>query len=198
MFKARYPKIRIRLLVGDTRNISENLLQGRIELGFVGAQIEHRQISSDLLTTDEMICVVPPDFPGETNKKLGPEELVRLPFILREKGSGTRLAVDQALKKIGLEFRDLQVVAEMGSNEAVRQAVKSGLGASIISRRAVLEDLEQYRLLDVKIKKLPLTRNFYLISLKQRTLSPLAEEFKAFVMKEAGEGGAGIGVRGKR
>jgi DNA-binding transcriptional LysR family regulator len=185
-FKTRYPRIRIRLMVGDTRNISDNLLQGGIELGFVGAQIEHRQINSEFLTTDEMICVLPPNYPGETKKKLGPKELIRLPFILREKGSGTRLAVDQALKKIGLDFKDLQVAAEMGSNEAVRQAVKSGLGASIISRRAVLEDLEQNRLQELKIKKLPLTRNFYLISLKQRTLSPLAEEFKEFVMKEMG------------
>jgi DNA-binding transcriptional LysR family regulator len=185
-FKALYPRIRLRLLVGDTRNISDNLLQGVIELGCVGAQIDHRQINTEFLTTDEMICVISADHFGETKKKLGPEELVRLPFILREKGSGTRLAVEQALKKIGLELKDLQVVAEIGSNEAVRQGVKSGLGASIISRRAVVEDLEQKRMQELKIKKLPLNRNFYLISLKQRILSPLAEEFKAFVLKEAG------------
>jgi len=92
--------------------------------------------------------------------------------------------LELALKKIHLDLKELQVAAEMGSNEAVRQAVKAGLGVSIISRRAVLEDLEQDRLQEIKVRKLPLSRNFYLITLKQRTLSPLAQEFKDFIIKE--------------
>ncbi len=74
----------------------------------------------------------------------------------------------------------------MGSNEAIRQAVKAGLGISVISRRAVWEDLEQGRLQEIKIRNFPLLRNFYLITLKQRTLSPLAQEFKEFILKGKG------------
>jgi DNA-binding transcriptional LysR family regulator len=183
-FKERFPRIRIRLFIGDTQNITERLLQGSIELGLVGAQAEHRQITSDFFTTDQMICVVPPGHALEPRKSIDPEEIMKLPFILREKGSGTRTAMEQAFKKIDLDLKDLQVVAEMGSNEAIRQAVKAGLGISIISRRAVLEDLEQGRLREAKIKKLPLIRNFYLITQTHRTLSPLAQEFKEFILKE--------------
>ncbi len=183
-FKENFPRIRIRLFIGDTQNITERLLQGSIELGLIGAQTEHRQIRSDFFTTDQMICVIPPAHDLDNRKNIDPKEILKFPFILREKGSGTRTAMEQALKKIQLDLKDLQVVAEMGSNEAVRQAVKAGLGISIISRRAVLEDLEQGRLREVKIKKLSLIRNFYLITLSHRTLSPLAQEFKEFILQE--------------
>ena len=157
-------------------------LDGTIESGLVGALSEHRRISCQPWATDELICISLPGPPGEKQKVPGPDKLLSLPFILREKGSGTRKSFEQALKKIHLDPRDLQVVAEMGSNEAIRQAVKAGLGISVISRRAVLEDLEQGRLQEIKIRKFPLLRNFYLITLKQRTLSPLAQEFKEFML----------------
>jgi DNA-binding transcriptional LysR family regulator len=170
------------LWIGDTQHIQEKVLDGTIELGLIGALSEHRRISCQPLTTDELICISLPGPPGEKQKALDPDKLLSLPFILREKGSGTRMSFERALKKIHLDPKDLQVVAEMGSNEAIRQAVKAGLGISVISRRAVLEDLEQGRLREIKIRKFPLLRNFYLITLKQRTLSPLAQEFKEFML----------------
>jgi DNA-binding transcriptional LysR family regulator len=180
-FKKSFPGIRIRLWIGDTRHIQEKVLDGTIELGLVGALVEHRRISCQPLTTDELVCISLPGKTGEKQRALDPSKLLSFPFILREKGSGTRKSFEQALKKIHLEPKDLQVVAEMGSNEAVRQAVKAGLGISVISRLAVQEDLEQGQLQEIKIRKFPLLRNFYLITLKQRTLSPLAQEFKEFI-----------------
>jgi DNA-binding transcriptional LysR family regulator len=193
-FKERFPKIRLKLLIGDTQNIQDRLLEGSIELGLVGAKLDHRQITCQLLTSDEMVCILPPGLSKNEPGCITAKALVALPFILREKGSGTRKALEQAFKKINLDVKDLQVVAEMGSNEAIRQAVKAGVGISVISRRAVLEDLEQGSLQELKIKKLPLIRNFYLITLKQRTLSPLAKEFKEFVLKEVDQKQA-IGTR---
>jgi DNA-binding transcriptional LysR family regulator len=184
VFKKSFPGIRIRLWIGDTQRIQEKVLDGTIELGLVGALIEHRRISSQPLTTDELVCISLPGRAGEKQRAVDPDKLLSLPFIIREKGSGTRRSLEQALKKIHLDPKDLQVVAEMGSNEAIRQAVKAGLGVSVISRRAVLEDLDQGRLQEIKIRKFPLLRNFYLISLNQRTLSPLAQEFKEFILKK--------------
>ena len=123
-------------------------------------------------------------------KTLLPEDIPKLPFILREKGSGTRTAIEEALKKIKFDPKHINMVAEMGSNEAIRQAVKAGVGISIVSRRAVEEDLELGRVQEVKIKKLPLNRDFFIISLKQRTLSPLALEFKDFILTVEQEKGS--------
>ena len=183
-FKKSFPGIQIRLWIGDTQNIQEKVLDGTIELGLVGALIEHRRISSQPLTTDELVCIALPGQSRERPKAINPDKLLSLPFILREKGSGTRKSLEQAFKKVHLDLKDLQVVAEMGSNEAIRQAVKAGLGISVISRRAVWEDLEQGRLQEIKVRNFPLLRNFYLITLKQRTLSPLAQEFKEFILKK--------------
>jgi len=182
-FKAQFPRIRIRLRIGDTRLIRDSLLEGAIELGLVGAPVEHRQVLCDFWTTDQMICVAPPGDRYKTTKAVSPEEILKFPFIFREKGSGTGTAIEQALKKINLDVKNLRIVAEMGSNEAIRQAVKSGVGISIISKRAAKEDLEHGLLQEIRIKKLPLLRDFFLITLKQRTLSPLALEFKEFILK---------------
>jgi DNA-binding transcriptional LysR family regulator len=87
---------------------------------------------------------------------------------------------------------ELSAVAELGSSEAVRQAVKAGLGVSILSRRSVAEDLAAGLVKEIKIKKFPLLRNFFLIHQKQRTLSPLAEEFKEFLLIEFTSNGGGV------
>ncbi len=187
-FKQKYPQVRVQVLIDDTRNIVEKLLAGAIEIGVVGARVEHRLISCQFLTKDELVCIQPADFPS-VRKALDPRELLSLPFILREPGSGTRRSIEKALTKINLNPDELSVVAELGSSEAVRQAVKAGLGVSILSRRSVAEDLAAGLVKEIKIKKFPLWRNFFLIHQNQRTLSPLAEEFKDFLLSEANKDG---------
>ena len=183
-FKKTYPEIQVKLWVDDTRNISEKLQAGVIELGVVGAPVELPAVACQFLARDEMVCIQPPELSWAGRKVVDPEDLRSAPFILREAGSGTRRAVEEALEKIGFKPQELKVVAEMGSNEAIRQAVRSGVGISIISRRAVAEDLASGSLKEVRIRKFPLVRNFYLIALKQRTLSPLAREFQDFLIRE--------------
>jgi DNA-binding transcriptional LysR family regulator len=181
-FKQLFPRINLRLLVGDSKNIKEYLLEGSIEIGVVGVKVEHRQITCRHLIRDDLICISPQGaLPG--NKIIDPKEITRLPFILREKGSGTRTAIEEAIRKIHLDLSDLQVVAEMGSNEAIRQAVKAGVGATIISRLAVQEDLELGRFKEIRINRLPMVRNFFIITHKQRSLSPLSLDFKEFLLK---------------
>ena len=189
-FKQRYSQVRVQVLIDDTRNIVEKVLAGAIEIGVVGAPVAHRLISCQLLTKDELVCVQPADFPPPGKKALDPRELLKLPFILREPGSGTRRSIEKALAKMNLNPDELSAVAELGSSEAVRQAVKAGLGVSILSRRSVAEDLAAGRVIEVKIKHFPLFRNFFLVHLKQRTLSPLAEEFKEFLVREGNNGGS--------
>ena len=142
--------------------------------------MRHRLISCQFLTKDELVCIQPADFPSAGKKPLDPGEILKLPFILREQGSGTRRSIEKALTKINLNPDELSAVAELGSSEAVRQAVKAGLGVSILSRRSVAEDLAAGLVTEIKIKKFPLFRNFFLIHQKQRTLSPLAKELGDF------------------
>jgi len=106
-----------------------------------------------------------------------------MPFIIRELGSGTRRIMEHALKKAGLRrLEDLNIVAEMGSSEAVKQAVREGAGCSIISRRAVEEELRNGSLASPQLLGVELRRNFYLIWHEKRPLSPLAKAFKEFIL----------------
>ena len=106
-FKQKYPQVRVQVLIDDTRNIVEKVLAGAIEIGVVGARVEHRLISCQLLTKDEMVCIQPADFPSGGKKPLDPRELLKLPFILREPGSGTRRSIEKALTKINLNPDEL-------------------------------------------------------------------------------------------
>jgi DNA-binding transcriptional LysR family regulator len=103
-------------------------------------------------------------------------------MILREVGSGSRKVFEDALHAARLDSSALTVVAEMGSTEAVRQAVKSGAGVSVISLRAIQDDLDRGSIRTVPLKGINLTRDFYLVYHKNRSRSPLCEAFTNFLL----------------
>jgi DNA-binding transcriptional LysR family regulator len=107
--------------------------------------------------------------------------LLREPFIAREPGSGTRAALEEALARAGGSLADLRVVSEIGGTHAVIQAVRSGLGVSILSRLAVAEEVAAGRLACLRVENLELRRCCYLTRLRRRTLSPLGMRFMDFL-----------------
>ena len=135
---------------------------------------------------DELILVASPTvattFKIPSRLNLG--DLKKLPFIIREKGSGTRRSLEVALYKIGLNrLSELNLMAEMGSAEAIRQALKNNLGVAIVSNLSVAEDLKSGKLKKLQLPGAPICRSFYLISNRDRTLSPLATALSEFILK---------------
>ena len=106
------------------------------------------------------------------------------PFIVRERGSGTLKSIKLSLKEKGYASENLNIVAEMGSTEAVIQGIKSNVGVSILSTIAVAEELKAGTLKALTIKELNLKRSFYLITHKQRSASPICKAFISFLEKE--------------
>jgi len=106
------------------------------------------------------------------------------PFIIRENGSGTLKSIQMNLNKIGYRIEDFNIVAVMGSTQAVIQGIKSKVGVSILSKVAILEDLQTGRLKELSIEGLELKRSFFLTRHRQRSLSPLAQTFINFLKKE--------------
>jgi DNA-binding transcriptional LysR family regulator len=93
-------------------------------------------------------------------------------------------SIEQQLQKKGYVFADFNIVAEMGSTEAVRQAIKNNVGLSILSAIAVADDIQTGQLTAISIEGLNLKRNFYLTTHKQRALSPLCATFIDFLKHE--------------
>jgi len=84
---------------------------------------------------------------------IGIQELCDEPFIMREAGSGTRISMEKRLEEIGITSNDLKIIAEVGSTTAVKQAIKAHLGISLISKRAVEEEIRLQQFRKVPIKK---------------------------------------------
>jgi len=184
-FKEKYPDVAISLLIGDTQRVLDWVLEGRVEAGVVGAQIAHRVLEYRELMPDELVVVVPAGHPWRGKKTASLEEVRQEPLIVRERGSGSRHALERALAEVGLDLGAFRVVGEMGSTQAIKQGVKAGVGISLISKRAVAEECEHGILSCVKVKDLRFRRAFYLVLNTTRTRSPLAEAFVAFLLAES-------------
>jgi len=183
-FKTRYPEVVISLVIGDTEKIINATLSGELELGIVGAGTEDKKISQEPLIDDEMCLIIPAGHKWSRKKEIGLDQLLKEPFILRECGSGTLKSIQQNLSRRDIDMEDFNVVAEMGSTEAVCQAIKSGVGVSIVSKIAVSEELRAGTLRALPIAGFKLKRNFYLTRHKYRSLSPLGDAFCDHIRKE--------------
>ncbi len=181
-FREKYPKVAIALHIGDSRDIAEAVLEGRVELGVVGARPEHRALQAVELMPDELVVVVPPGHAWSGRRTVTVAELSGEPLIVREPGSGSRQALEAALHAAGLGLDRLQVVAEMGSTSAIKQAVKAGVGVSIMSRRAVEEECGHRLLWCARIADLQTVRHFYLVTHGGRSRSPLCQAFLDFLL----------------
>jgi len=177
-FQKEHPEISIFLKVGDTAQIINDLLNGKIEIGMVGAKDGPSNIAFKPIFPDEIILVGLPQ--NEPSSPLTLKELLDLPLIGREPGSGTWATVLKALKKHRISPEKLNIVVQMGSTEAVKQAIKAGLGYSFLSKRAVESELTKGELAEIPVEKLAIKRNFYLIHHKERELSPASRAFLAF------------------
>jgi DNA-binding transcriptional LysR family regulator len=184
LFSKHYPEVRVALKVGDTSEILNNVLSGHIEAGVVGARSHDKLLQQIAVMTDDMCLVVPCDHPWSRLRRIKITELLGAPFIIREAGSGTLRSLEQQLQKRGFTVADLNIVAEMGSTEAVRQGIKNGVGLSILSAVAVVDDIQSGLLKAIQVEGINLKRSFYLTTHKQRTLSPLCSVFIDFLKEE--------------
>ena len=182
-FRKEYPEIKITLVLGDTEKISKEVLEGHIEFGIVGARSRERTISHVRFIEDILVLVLPAAHKWAKRSSIAVAELAKEPFIIRERGSGTRKSIEDVLKRGGYSLGIFNIVAEMGSTESVCQGIKAGVGISILSKRAVSEDIANGTLQGIVIEGLSLKRNFYLITHKGRTRSPLCEAFIQFIKK---------------
>ncbi len=183
-FRQQYMEAYLSLILDDTKGIIDRVLRGEIEIGVVGAKLPDENLEYKLLVKDELVLIVPPEHPWAVAGVISDvRELTEADFIMREQGSGTRTTMLQALKRHRITVEDLNVIAEMGSTEAVRQAVKAGLGVSILSRIAVDDEISSNLIKTVEVPGLNFKRQFYIVIHKKRTQSPLCRVFLEYMGK---------------
>jgi len=183
-FKKEHPSLSVQLIIDDTAKVTQAVKDGDLCIGVVGARVPDRHLESHAFLTDELVVAVPAGHHWAHKKVVPVEALKTEPFIQREEGSGTRRIMEEHLENAGFSLGDLNTVAVVGSSDAVRQAVKAGLGVSILSIRALREDIHAGRISAVRLRGLKLERSFSIILLKGKSLSPLCQVFLDFLMKE--------------
>jgi DNA-binding transcriptional LysR family regulator len=186
--KAKYPDIAISLRIGSSREVNEWVEDGHVEVGVVGAAPASRALERKELMADELVVVVPAEHPWAGRPDVTLADVRTEPLIVRERGSGTREAFERALAEIGLDLSRFHMAGEMGSTQAVKQAVRAGVGIALISKRAVEDECRARLLSCLKVRDFEVSRVFYLVTHRDRSRSPLAQAFLAFVESESPEG----------
>ena len=179
-FRAAHPGVALRLGVGNTAQVAAAVHEGAAELGFVEGHVHDPLLASAVVARDQLVVVVGPEHPWAGAPPPGPEALLAAEWVLREPGSGTRSAFEQALAGLGVPPGGLRVALELPSNEAVRAAVEAGLGATAMSASVAAPSLEAGLLHQVAVA-LP-AREFRVLRNAQRHTSRAAAALLAQVV----------------
>jgi DNA-binding transcriptional LysR family regulator len=180
-FREKFPEVSTTLVIGDSQAVVDWVVEGRVEVGVVGARLPRRGLEFRELMPDEEVVVVPAGHPWQGRAEISLDELAGAPLLIRERGSGTRAALEKALERAGIDLGALRIVGEIGSSQAIKQAVKAGMGITIISRLAVEEDCRQGLIAFLRVRDLAVTRAFHLLTHEERSRSPVAEAFRLFL-----------------
>lgn len=156
--------IRLHVKMQDSDEVLQMVLNSEAEIGFMGKESSNKKIASERLVKDKLALVVPARHPLAAQAAVTMEALSHQPFIVREHGSGTRAIMEYFLQRnCGGQLSQFNIVCELGSTEAVKEAILTGLGVSILSVLAVRRELEQGLLRTVEIVDCVMERYFYLI-----------------------------------
>lgn len=191
-FHQEYPQVTFSVLLRDTKQVLQSVKEYTYDLGFTGEPGIKEGLGQVRLVEDELVLIASPEIKIPNVKKIAVTEselpsielsdCLHMPFILREPGSATRKVFEKALRKRFGNNIALNVIGYFESQEAIKEAVKAGLGITVISKKAVEEELAAGLLAGYRLEDLPLKRNFYLVFRKKRILPPLSQAFLQFTL----------------
>ncbi|MBA4348863.1 MAG: LysR family transcriptional regulator [Thermodesulfovibrio sp.] len=183
LFQKKHPAISYQIIISDSKGIVDKVLNHELLLGIVGAKLSNSQINYSPLIEDELIVISHPAFMEKGSVKLN--ELVKMPMLLREEGSGTRKVVEKILEGKGVNLDTLNIVGMFGSTDSIKQAVKAGMGVSILSKLSVKDELKYKILKEIKVSDMQMKRNFYAITHKKRSLPSAYTLFLDHIISES-------------
>jgi len=178
-FKARFPGVVPRLLVANSEIVQARIAERSLDLGFIEGDSHLPSLVTDVCCNDELQVVCAPTHPLAKARAATPNSLTEHAYISREPGSGTREVIDRYLQKVGVPPDSLQVVMELGSPEALKGLVSTGLGFTIMSRASVSKETQLGQLVRVPLSP-PLTRHLSVVYPKERFHSLLVAGFVQF------------------
>lgn len=182
-FCERYPNVDIQFKVGNRQQIIKRLLAGKDDFYVFSHVPQDVEIEMMEFLPNPLVAIAAQNHPLVKKKNVDIKTLTDHPFIMREQGSGTRYALEQYLKKMGLPLTAKMTIE---SNEAIKHAVMANLGISILSSHTLAFGGDD-GLAVLDVKQLPISSNWYFVWLKAKRLSLIAETFLHYVQTEGRE-----------
>lgn len=180
-FQALHSQVKVKLEIADSTEIGQLLQDGKIEAGMIGVILENPVLKQEHIFEDELVVIASSQHPLTKKKSIALEDFLEERVIFREAGSGTRLVIENKLIEKGIAPDSLKTRLELGSTEAVINAVAAGLGISLVSRFAVQNRIKAGEIAVLPIDDLPLERGLYFITRRDQVISPLVEAFYNFL-----------------
>lgn len=180
-FCKRFPKAAVSLSVTNREMLLNQLSQNAIDMAIMGRPPEGLDLDATYFMDNPLVIVAPPDHPLAGEKHISLSRIQKETFLIREQGSGTRIAMERFFDEQKIT---LTTGSEMGTNEAVKQAVQAGMGLGIISIHTVALELETGRLTVLDVEAFPILRGWYIVHRKGKRLSATAQAFKEFLLDE--------------
>ena len=175
-FKSKFPKVLPRLVVANSETVESRVSEHTLDIGFIEAPSHLATVATDVVCDDELQVVCAPQHPLARQKSASPKQLTQYAFISRELGSGTREVTDRYMQKAGVEMDSLNIVMELGSPEALKGLIATGLGFGIMSRATVATELALGILVCVPLAP-RLQRQLSVVYPKERFRSQLVNTF---------------------
>ena len=177
-FQRFYPGVRITLDIDLNGQIVKQVLDNSVDIGLLGAPVDDERLVVKPFYKDELVVIVPADHSWADRDDMRPLDLLKERFIFSRKGSGTRTIIEERLNQAGVTLKN---TIEFGHTEAVKRAVAVGLGISIISKSAILNEEKLGLIRSLSLSGVNLERNFYFTYQKDKYLTNLVRTFLQFI-----------------
>jgi DNA-binding transcriptional LysR family regulator len=182
VFHERFPDVTVSLDVTNRETLLKQLEENVVDLVVMGQPPEDANLEAGTFMENPLVIVAPPDHPLAKQKNIPFARLEDEVFLTRERGSGTRSAIERFFEQHGIQ---LNTGMEIASNEAIKQSVQAGLGLGLLSRDTLDMELALKKLVILDVEDFPIVRYWYVMHRKGKRLSAVAQAFKQFLLEEA-------------
>lgn len=183
-FSEQHPSVTISLDVTNREGLITQLENNDKDLVIMGRPPAAMDLVAEVFTENPLVIIAPLAHPLVQRKQIPLADLQNATFVVREQGSGTRIAMERFFSEQGVR---LATGMEMSSNEAIKQAVQAGLGLGIVSMHTLALELETKRLAVLDVQSFPIMRHWYIVHWRSKRLSPIAQAFKEFVLRQGAD-----------
>jgi DNA-binding transcriptional LysR family regulator len=181
-FCQRYKGVHVSLDVTNRETLLHQIEANDTDIVLMGQPPKELDVIAEAFMDNPLVIIAPPNHPLTRRRRIPLADLQHETFLMRERGSGTRMAMERFFAEKGMKPSSS---IEMTSNEAIKQSVEAGLGLGIVSAHTIELELEVGRLKVLDVQFFPIMRRWYVVHRKGKRLSATAKAFKDFVLNEA-------------